>query len=266
LSLNFGFTNNNHSDWSSFGIQSTQPSGNILVKQCWAESHPGQPTAISNNGNGDTWLQCTNFTYENCVFIGFAFGVAPWGANGSRFQSCLIYQITTNAPSIVHGIDKSSINNDIRNNILFENYNLGTDSSRGWYNNGWVVGGADTNVIGFVADFNYVGGASFAAKDQAPPDDWAHWKVTGTEANGINGGDVKWANASIYDFRLMTNSPLLNAGTNVVATDYFGQPRLTAFVGPIPGTSFFAAAAEATAAVSSLGGAGTQLHGSGSLK
>lgn len=229
-SFSFGFTNNNHSDWMSFGIDSTQPTGTILVDRCWAESHFGTETAVANNGNGDVWLQCTNLTVRNCVFINFMNGCNPFGFNGGKVYNCLFYRSPwTNGSTVVMGVDKSAINNDFRNNIFFENYNHGTDTNRGWYSNGYIAvpAGPDTNIIGLIANYNYVCGTNFFPKDAAPPDDWANWAVTGTEAQGINGGDTKFINASTYDFRLNTNSPLRNTGVTIAGftTDFYGRTR-----------------------------------------
>jgi Protein of unknown function (DUF1565) len=60
--------------------------------------------------------------------------------------------------------------------------------------------------------YNYFGGAGFAAKNGG---------YTGTHA--VNGGDPKLANISAYDFHLLTNSPLIGAGTNL--SQYFAKDR-----------------------------------------
>lgn len=241
-SLAFGFTNNNHSDWMSFGIDSTQPTGNILVERAWVESHFGTATAIANNGNGDVWMQCTNLIVRNSVFINFMNGFNPLGFNSSKIYNNLFYIAPwTNISTIVHGINKSSLNNDFQNNIFFENYNHGVDNSRGWYGNQYLAaGGADTNVIGLIANYNFVCGTNFSAKDAAPPDNAFNWAVTGTEASGINGGNPGFTNAAAYDFRLMSSSPLINAGVVLsgFTTDFWGRERGSTWdIGPFESES-----------------------------
>lgn len=239
-SLEFGFTNNNHSDWMSFGIASTQPTSDILVDRCWAESHFGTETAMANNGNGDVWRQCTNLTVRNSVFINFMNGFNPLGFDAAKIYSCLFYRSPwTNQVTTVMGINKSSQLEDFRNNIFFENYQHGRNTNAGWYANGYLVaGGLDTNVS-FVAnspDYNFVCGTNFFPKDAAPPDDYANWAVTGQEVHGINGGNPQFRDPANHDFHLNANSPLINAAVVISggpATDFWGRDRGVAWdIGP----------------------------------
>lgn len=225
----FGYTNNNHSDWMSFGIDDTIPTEDIFVDSCVAISHFGPSTAIANNGRS-TWLQDTNLTVQNCLFIDFMNGMNPVGFNGTRLLHNTFYRSPwTNQAVTTWGINKSALSEDVRNNVFLECYEHGHDDSGGWYLNGYLVSGIlDTNVT-FVAgspDYNYVGGTNFASKAAAPPDNVFRFGITGQEANGHNGGDPGITDITTRDIRLLTNSILRGTAVTItsVTNDMFGQP------------------------------------------
>lgn len=242
--LNLGYTNNNHTDiWQINGYNNI-PKGQIVFRQNWIE----QPAAMPN-GNG---IQITDMTssfnddwryadpsYSNMVFFNNVFiYVGKFGSfhlDGTKFYNNLFYRVGTNesAAYVSGGSHGSCIGTDWRNNIFFQcGPNYGADNTIGWYDNGF----GQTNIT-VTADYDYVCGTNYAAKRVPPPNNTTtRWGVTITnlgvvtiqEVYSVNGGNPLFSDAANGDYRLLTNSPLATAGTNlasVFTTDFFGQAR-----------------------------------------
>lgn len=222
-----GYTNNNHSDFIQ-GAFGAYPSRDWLVEKNWLEltrtNIQAQVTSMGNTNyphNGSY----SNVVFRNNVVIFFYGGLSPIGLDGPKvYNNLFAWSGHGTSHSIVYGGQGGDLLGiDIRNNIFFGCGQGGTDTGKGWYENGSTA----TNSTVTIADRNYVSGSNFTAKVTAPPNDSFHWAITGQEVNGVNGGDPKFTDSAIYDFRLAANSPLINAGTvlSEFTTDFWGRER-----------------------------------------
>jgi hypothetical protein len=116
-------------------------------------------------------------------------------------------------------------------------------------NNGWYIFFEDlTNIV---ADYNMVSKSNWLAVKPdldeiavgTPGGGWNNGVDVDTdwyEVHGINGGDPIFVDAANFNWRLQTNSPGIDAGTNLTAygltDDFFGQPRSGTWdMGPFEG-------------------------------
>jgi hypothetical protein len=190
---------------------------------------PGQ---FSDSNDGGKWW---NNLFVNCGWRSAPFLNTGGGASGSSYG----WQWT--------------------NNLIVT---ATTSASSGWYNN-FLAAGVSSNST-FTADYNLTTGSDFSAKDAAPPDDGTHWGITGTEANGINGGDPVFLGASDRNYMLATNSPAYASGVDLSAlftTDFWGETRSIWSMGPF---EFSADAAESEPPAG--GGSGNRTVYSGTLR
>lgn len=217
----------NHVDFYQGAFSASITNKNITVERNWAEQFSAQIVEIVNMGNTNYphSTDYTNFVFRNNVFIGYQLGMNPIGLDGPKIHNNLFYGCQ-GATVIVYGGSGGNLRDiDFCNNEFVKcGPSGGTSSSQGWYRN-LTLSPSSTMLR---MDCNFVTGASYAAKDVAPPNDGFHWAVTGTEARGINGGDPKFVDEANYDFRLQSGSPLLGAAENLSSnftTDFFGQAR-----------------------------------------
>jgi Fibronectin type III domain len=90
----------------------------------------------------------------------------------------------------------------------------------------------DQLAIGAIADYNYVGRNGYQPATirvpSTPLGDPSGWAGSGWyEVHGINGGNPLFVDESNYDFRLRSNSPLIDKGTTIagVTKDFAGTIR-----------------------------------------
>jgi PKD repeat protein len=112
----------------------------------------------------------------------------------------------------------------VKNNVFLDCGAIGNNTN-GWYS-------ISTVLTGVSADYNYIAKGAFGpVRNMVPsvpvggPGDWGGkgWY----EPHGINGGDPKFNDFSNYDFRLLSGSPLRDAGVNLsgVSLDQIGTAR-----------------------------------------
>lgn len=230
----------NHTDFYQGAFALSITNKNIIVERNWMEQFSSEIVEIVNMGNTNYphSTDFTNFVFRNNVCIGYQLGLNPIGLDGPKIHNNLFYKCLA-ASEIVYGGSGGNLRDiDVCNNAFFKcGPGGGTSTSQGWYYN---ITRAPNSTM-FRMDCNFVTGASYATKDVAPPDDGFHWKVTGTESRGINGGDPKFVDEANYDFRLQSDSPLVGAAENLSSsftTDFFGQPRTSSWsIGPFEATS-----------------------------
>lgn len=237
----------NHPDFiQTFGNNGVGSTGHIIERNLVCGVEGGQLSQLSaalmpeigdwtfrNNIFWRIQLQgsCTipNIRYYNNLFIqcDFAYGHAL--TFGYRFYN------VAGTPNGGIGTDYAD-GSQVLNNIFLD---CGDSSiSRGWYSFTGQTNRALTNIA---ANFNYVAKANYQPvkvdtleRNVGDPGGWnsfAWW-----EDNGINGnGTAVFEDYLAGNFLLTTNSPVLNAGTNLsglFTNDYFGNPRTGWNIGP----------------------------------
>lgn len=230
-----------HSDFIQLPIGTTW-FRDILIERNWIQgdlsnlSSPNDAAIgqLASNRFADSTV--TNIIFRNNIFY-YVRGTLSDSADGIKFYNNLFYVSPRDGGNVTAGggVNGSSYGTIFYNNIFFKNA-YGTANNSGWYFNATDVTGPSTNTTVF-ADYNFVTGSNYVAKLVAPPDDVYHWGAAPNtlEVNGINGGDPYFVNAAAGDFRLRSNSPLLNAGTNLSSeftTDYLGRVRTGWSIGP----------------------------------
>lgn len=257
-----GYTNASHADFVE-GAFGAGPNRDWIIERNWVEATDTnslfQVTSMGTNYVHDGTF--TNVVFRNNVVIGAPNSLAPIGLDGPKIYNNLFWRSTwQSSHNIVHGGQGGGLRGiDIRNNIFYGCGQNGTNTGFGWYLNGTpYVGdpGVGTNSTFAFADYNYVAGSNNVAK-QIGVDDPFHWAVTGQEVHGINGGDPKFAGLANYDFRLLSTSPLINAGVVLsgFTTDFWGRERGSAWdIGPFESESEAAVAGETNTPTSIIRG------------
>ncbi|MGE3309825.1 MAG: choice-of-anchor Q domain-containing protein [Limisphaerales bacterium] len=100
-----------------------------------------------------------------------------------------------------------------------------TNYNRGWY-------GFSSELNGIAANYNYVGKNGYLPvredKLRRAIGSSGGWDTFGWfEPNGVNGGDPRFVNPSVANYRLLSNSPIADTGTPlaIVPRDFDGVPR-----------------------------------------
>lgn len=155
--------------------------------------------------------------FSNIVFFANLLNVnsaASLDIDGTKWINNVFYECTTNTGHVFSwgGTKGSAYGTEYFNNAFIRCGTLPSNTGQGWYS----TDGGVTN-YGVTADRNFVTGAAYAAKAEAPPDSLTRWKSYGWEANGINGGNPLYVDEAAKNLRLQTNSPLVSAGTNLTA-------------------------------------------------
>lgn len=148
----------------------------------------------------------TNLVWRNNILN--VNSAANCGMDGVKWYNNLFYRNTTNTGHVITGggTKGTAYGSEIMNN-LFYRCGYSDSSGFGWYSTSPMMSNGTLD-----ADYNFVCGDDYAAKDAAPPDSFQRFGSYSLEANGINGGNPMFVNEAAYDFRLATNSPLLGAG------------------------------------------------------
>ncbi len=131
---------------------------------------------------------------------------------------------TVSYDPVVNGVGYNRANScEVKNNVFLACG--GANTARGWYS-------FDQALTGSAADYNYVAKAGFvpvvqdaAQRAIGAVGGWDSFKWW--EPHGINGGDPKFVDFSVYDFRLQEHSPLIDSGDTLasVLTDRVGVAR-----------------------------------------
>ena len=139
-------------------------------------------------------------------------------APGFRFYHNTFYRSPTNQSQfVIYGASAAGTASNlwIANNIFFECSEDPASTTKGWY-------GGDV-LAGQMMDYNLVIGTGAGTTKSG-----ASWNAEGRESHGINGQDPLFVDAANLDFRVLSGSPALNAGTNLVlevGTDILGNAR-----------------------------------------
>jgi len=154
-----------------------------------------------------------NWDIRNNIFFGLLKGEC--GIPSVRWHNNVFYQIWTNAAGGAITINwaengrNNATNSQILNNVFL---GCGKNDQSGWYaigDNSLII----TNT--WKVDFNYVAGLDGSPKRVGQPRTNQRWY----EPNGINGGDGRFQNINLLNFRLLEDSPLRNKGINL--NNYF---------------------------------------------
>lgn len=199
---------------------------NIAVCQLEQDSSPSDYSYT----NGTSM---TNIVIRNNLFANLGNGGSV-DIDGTKWHNNLFYKVGINAANAMTmvwgGGSGSAYGSEIKNCAFVEGGLAASATSGGWYDR--MEGQSITN-YSLVADYNYVVGTNGVAKQEAPPDGSTRWKSSGGtppntwEDNGVNGGLPLFADVTIYDFRLATNSPLRDAGVTIASfsEDAYGNAR-----------------------------------------
>ncbi len=155
--------------------------------------------------------------FSNIVFLGNVFNVNS-GANldcdGTKWINNSFVLCTTNTGHVFAwgGTKGSALGTEYLNNAFILCGSSTNNAGQGWYS-------TDPSVTNFsvTANYDFVTGGSWAAKQTAPPDSLTRWGSYGWEVNGINGGNPLLIDIDNRNYRLATNSPVLAVGTNLTA-------------------------------------------------
>ena len=155
----------------------------------------------------------TNFVFRNNVFANLDYA-ANVDMDGTKWYNNVFYRVNTlNGGHVfaLGGEKGSAFGTEIKNNAFIECGSGGP--SVGWYQLPGSIAGITNFTVS--ADYNFVCGTNFSAKQAAPPDSGSRWGSQGQEVHGINGGNPRFVNLAALDFRLASNSPLVDAGTTI---------------------------------------------------
>ncbi len=231
--FNSGSNAGNHADFVQvFGDAGGSPNAswghiiesNLVIKM--------DGVAQLGNLTDDGYAYTGDLTYRNNQFIGVGakVGIAmPY----VRFYHNLFDHCFTNDVNGGHGLlwgNAGSVgighNGRCYGNI-FNECGIPGNTNNGWYQ-------FDNTLTNVSADYNYVSKSNHLAIKVDPTHravgSAGGWDSGGDwwENHGINGGDPKFVSEALLNFRLLTNSSLIDAGTNltgIVATDYDGTSR-----------------------------------------
>ena len=192
----------------------------VYAGQIAQNAYPG-----TNNTTG-TWAIRNNIFIEADQGIGI--GYPNCKVNNNTFIRCG----NNGSGSVVHfdwndeaGIPKNrAYGGEIKNNIFFACGD--NDVTKGWYSQ--AVSGSFTPSPDLLTNcnWNFVANADLSGKtaDTVYPSS-SPYKFY--EPNGINGGDPKFANPSVYNYYLQTGSPLIDTGTALlgIIRDFAGTSR-----------------------------------------
>jgi hypothetical protein len=174
----------------------------------------------------------TNVIFRNMIFKNVR-GTMSDSLDGLHFENCAFIQSGRVGNVTAGGGTRGSSWGTTFTNCIFVGVALTDATDTGWYfNDETVPTGTHTNTSVF-ADFNYVGGVTYVAKDSS-------WTYDGQNVHSINGGDPMFVNLALNDFRLATNSPLIGVGTDLSArftTDFNGDPISVWNIGPLAGAA-----------------------------
>lgn len=206
----------NHADlFQTFGDKGL-PSHDILIERNVAINCGSQFCQLEQKGVPDI----RDWTFRNNVFINVS-AAANCDLPGIWWYNNLFYRCTTNTAHPIGFSDGSSgrgaaTRSGAKNNIFLECGIDPTNTGKGWYT-------APTNLTDLDCDYNYVGGAGYAPK--ATGTERSRFRFV--EPHGINGGDPSFGNVTAFDFRLLSNSLLIDKGTliSTFSDDMAGTTR-----------------------------------------
>lgn len=225
-----------HPDFiQTFGNGGHGSIGHIIERNVVMRIEEGQLTQLS----ASLLPSIRDWTFRNNVFVDIALQ-ASCSVQGIKY-----YNNTFVRCNYQNGGHVLSFGSRDYNGVGVYDGSSGTDSAHGTQviNNifldcgdarntvGWYAIGTElTNVI---ADYNFVGKNGFqavrinedhvAVGGEVPWNGFRWW-----EPNGINGGDPRFVNATMLNFHLRSNSPLIGAGKNLSVLftgDFDGKQR-----------------------------------------
>lgn len=239
-----------HADFiQTFGLSENGSRGHILDGNLIHNMEVGQLSQLEGNVLPEIsdWIFCNNIFSEvnlqaSCTVPGILY-------LNNMFYRCNYANNAGHALSF--GVRSYTLDN---NWTAGDNYSHGSkvlnnvfiDCGQSSINGGYYF--FNTSLTNVQADFNYVGKNGYSAMradgSMRPIGGEVEWdNYRWYEPNGINGGNPGLADPGHYDFRLLTNSILIGAGTNLshlFTTSFDGTPRPTNgnwSIGPFEGGS-----------------------------
>jgi hypothetical protein len=211
-----GLNPNNHADFfQTFGnaggtLQASMGhliESNIVVK--------ADNLAQLGNLTDDGYAYVSDLTFRNNLFIGISAKISC-AMPQVKFYNNVFYKCATNTvnggPLLIF-TDAGSIGKgnggQVFNNVFLD-CGIAGDTNNG---NGWYL--FDTTLTNVAADYNYVGKDGYKPvivdpQHRAVGNSGGWDKFSWWEPHGINGGNPQFVSESGMDFRLLTNSPLID--------------------------------------------------------
>lgn len=225
---NLGQYNENHIDFFQIFGPSYRLCSNILFEKNIIVNSPMQPVMMEwDPASSDFNSTFTNFTFRNNVFanVGYAANV---DMSGTRWYNNLFYRVNyVNKGHVFSmGGTKGAAYNTLISNCVF--YLCGNSNSTGWYPD---VGEQGITNFDIQSDYNFIAGLTNSAMG-------ADWGDDGNETHSINGGNPLFVSVSGLDFRILTNSPLIDKGIPIASftDDILGVTRTGSWdIGPYEG-------------------------------
>jgi hypothetical protein len=185
--IGFAFDDYVHNSFDEAGYSHHNAGAGIVV------SHRGDNNAIR--------YSISALNGKQGIIVNGETETPQYGNNNAIYNNTIYGNGTTHAENAGHGIDMwATVDNVIiKNNIITENYHYG-------------IHGALTGSSNIVVDYNLTNNNGSGATLYVTP---TH-AVTGAP---------KYVNASAFDYRLLSSSPAIDAGTGVgLSRDFVGNP------------------------------------------
>jgi len=187
------------------------PAKYIIFENNWMQDCNCQICQMEQNLNTNV----TDWVFRNNVYIRQGLQ-ASIDVPGVVFYNNLFYQCVTNNHVLIYAFypdgTNASVNRgsayrgSVKNNVFL---GCGPSKYSGWYIQSAASGYTPSPAMDLLdnSDYNYVGNIDGTAKATGARSDYVF-----SETNGINGGNVFFADASSLDFHLVSNSVLINKG------------------------------------------------------
>lgn len=211
------YSNANHSDVFQTLGDNEDESTNVLVEANFVANCDGYQLGNMTD-NTPSVGEISNWTFRNNVFANISRTLNLYVPNVSFYNNTFYKAGRDSNWSIIYGATAAgrADNLTLYNNAFVECAGDETRANVGWY------GGSDaTNVV---ANYNLVVGASGSAGETK-----TGFATGGREANGVNGQQPQFADASSLVFSLSSGSSCIGAGTDLSAyftDDFTGSTRV----------------------------------------
>ncbi len=148
-----------------------------------------------------------DYVFRNNVFLNQSMAANIY-IPGVKFYNNTFFRTTRNTGHVLvynSSVKGSAARGEVLNNIFFECGSKPANTGFGWYS-------ADTNLVDFQADHNFVCGTEFAPKKTGA----TRSLFVFSEEHGINGGDPGFVALDTRDVRLRPESRLIDRGVSLL--------------------------------------------------